>query len=61
MQNLWKIAIKKIILVTMQAYFNPSRPEPGRREKINIWCLKILHKTFWGTTRKKRENENNLS
>ena len=45
----------------MQAYFNPSRPEPGRREKINIWCLKILHKTFWGTTRKKRENENNLS
>ena len=39
----------------MQAYFNPSLPEPGRREKINMWCLKILHKTFWGTTRKKRE------
>ena len=51
---------------------NPSRPNAGRREKINLnfyfrtslWCLKSfyeglqgLHKTFWGTT-KKFENKN---
>ena len=49
-----------------------TRPNPGRREKINLnfyfhtslWCLKRfyeglkdLHKTFWGTT-KKCENKN---
>ena len=48
-------------------YINPSRPDPGRREKINLyfyfhtssWCLKRFHegpeglyKTFWGTTKK---------
>ena len=53
-------------------YFNPSRPNPRRREKImlnfyfhtSLWCfersyegLKGLHKTFWGTT-KKCENKN---
>ena len=52
--------------------FNPSRTDPGRREKINLnlyfhtslWCfkrfyegLKGLHKTFWGTTNK-CENKN---
>ena len=34
--------------------FNPYRPNPGRREKIelnfyfhtSLWCLKGLHKTF---------------
>ena len=51
--------------------FNPSRPNPGQKEKINLsfyfhtslWCLKRfykghkgLHKTFWGTT--KCENKN---
>ena len=51
---------------------NPSRPNPGRREKIklnfyfhtSLWCLKRfyeglydLHKTFRGTT-KKCENKN---
>ena len=51
---------------------NPFRPNPGRREKINLnfyfhtslWCLKWFYedlkgllKTFWGTT-KKYENEN---
>ena len=45
--------------------FNPERPNPGQREKIKLnfyfhtflWCLKGLHKTFWGTT-KKCENKN---
>ena len=49
--------------------FNSSRPNPGRREKINLnflfhtpfWCLKRfyegLSKTFGGTT-KKCENKN---
>ena len=51
--------------------FNPFRPDPGRREKINLnfyfhtlWPLnrffedlKGFHKTFWGTT-KKCENKN---
>ena len=52
--------------------FNPFRPAPGQREKVNLnfyfytssWCLKRfyeglkgLHKTFSGTT-KKCENEN---
>ena len=51
---------------------NPSRPNPGQREKIklnfyfhtSLWSrkrfyegLKGLHKTFWGTT-KKCENKN---
>ena len=51
---------------------NPSRLDAGRREEINLnfyfhtslSCLKSfyeglkgLHKAFWGTT-KKRENEN---
>ena len=51
---------------------NPSRPNPGRREKIklifyfhtSLWCLKRFyevlkgfHKTFCGTT-KKCENKN---
>ena len=51
---------------------NPSRPNPGRREKIklnfyfhlSLWCLekfyeglKGLHKTFRDTT-KKSENQN---
>ena len=50
---------------------NPFRPNPGRRENINLnfyfhtslWCLKWFYedlkdlKTFWGTT-KKYENEN---
>ena len=35
---------------------NPSRPDPGRRQKINLKGLKGLHETFWGTT-KKCENE----
>ena len=47
---------------------NPSRPDPGRRKKINynfyfhfsLWCHKRfyegVHKTFWGTA-KKSENE----
>ena len=48
---------------------NPSRPNPGRREKIklnfyfhtSLWCLRRfyegLDKVFWGTT-KKCENKN---
>ena len=50
-----------------QRFFNPTCPNPGRREKIklnfyfytSLWCLKRfyeglkgLHKTFWGTTKK---------
>ena len=50
--------------------FNPSRHNPGRIENINLdfyyhtssWCLqkfyeglKVLHKTFWGTTKKWRK------
>ena len=63
-----------IIIVTMfiSSVINPSLPDPGRREKINLnfyvstslWYLKRfyedlkgLHKTFWGTT-KKCENKN---
>ena len=53
-------------------WVNPSHPDPGQREKINLnfyfytsmWCLikfyeglKDLHKTFCGTT-KKCENKN---
>ena len=49
------------------AYINPSRQNPGRTEKnkLNSYfhasllylkrfyeCLKGLHKTFWGTTKK---------
>ena len=56
----------------MSLFFNPSCPNPRRREKINLnfcfhtslSCLKRfyeglrgLHKTFWGTT-KKCENKN---
>ena len=43
--------------------FNPSRPDPGRREKIDLnfylhtSFLKGLQKTFWNTT-KKGENKN---
>ena len=52
--------------------FNPSHPNLGRREKINLnyyfhtslWCLKLFYegfwrpsKPFWGTT-KKCENKN---
>ena len=47
--------------------FNPSRPNPGRREKIKVKFLfshvcgarkgKGLHKTFWGTA-EKCENKN---
>ena len=55
-----------------QFYFNPSLPNPGRREKIKLnfyfhtsfWCLERFYeglkdhlKTFWGTT-KKCENKN---
>ena len=44
---------------------NPSRPDPGQREKNNLifyfhtslWCLKGVYNTFWGTT-KKCENKN---
>ena len=54
------------------SYVNPSRPNPGRREKIklsfyfrtSLWYLKRfykglkgLYKTFWGTT-KKCKNKN---
>ena len=49
------------------ANINPSRPNPGRREKIKLNFyfhtslfyegLKGLHKTFWGTT-KNSENKN---
>ena len=59
-------------ILTLQIPINPSRPNPGRREKINLifyfytslWYLKSfyegvkgLHKTFRGTT-KKCENKN---
>ena len=59
-------------LVLIFCRFNPSRPDPGRKEKINLnfyfhtslWCLKMfyegflgLHKPFWGTT-KKCKNKN---
>ena len=55
-----------------QRFFNPTCPNPGRREKIklnfyfytSLWCLKRfceglkgLHKTFWGTT-KQWKNKN---
>ena len=48
-------------------HFNPSRPNPGQKEKIklnfyfhtSLWCLKRFyeglkgfHKTFWDTTKK---------
>ena len=64
----WKCYSKFHILYKI----NPSRPDPGRREKINLnfyfhtslWCLKRfceglkgLYKTFWDTT-KKCENKN---
>ena len=59
------------VLSILTLHFNPSRPNPRRREKIKLnfyfhtlWCqkrfykgLKDLHKTFWGTT-KKCENKN---
>ena len=56
----------------MKELINPSRPDPGRREKINLnvyfhtslWCLKKpyedpkgLYKTFLGTT-ENCENKN---
>ena len=57
--------ILKIIWCYQMFNTSPSRPNPRRREKINLnfyfrpslWCLKRfyeglygLHKTFWGTT-----------
>ena len=59
-------------ILTLQIPINPSRPNLGWREKINLifyfytslWYLKKfyegvkgLHKTFWGTT-KKCKNKN---
>ena len=56
-------------VLKVESCFNPSRPIPGRREKIklhfyfhtSLWCFKRfyegLHKTFRGTT-KKYENKN---
>ena len=56
-----------LVLRFIGKYFNPSRPNPERREKIklnfyfhiSLWCLtrfykglKGLDKTFWGTTEK---------
>ena len=49
--------------IIQSSYFNPSRPDPRRREKINLyfyfhtslWCLKRFyedHKPFWGSTKK---------
>ena len=64
--------LSNILKKYWEKIINPSRPDPGRREKINLnyyfhtslWCfkrfyegLKGLHKTFWGTT-KKCENKN---
>ena len=61
-----------IVIMFISSVINPSRPDPGRREKINLnfyfhtslWCLKTfyeglkgLDKTFWDTT-KKCENKN---
>ena len=60
---------KSICACRPQICFNPSRPSPGRKEKINLnfrfytslWCLERfyegLNKTFWGTA-KKCENKN---
>ena len=65
MKNDHKFVFEKVFL-------EPSRPNPGRREKIklnfyfhiSLWCLKRfykglkgLHKTFWGIT-KTCENKN---
>ena len=61
-----------LLLLTCFFYFNLSRPDYGRREKINLifyfptsfWCIKRLyegfkgpHSNFQGTT-KKWENKN---
>ena len=63
-------ASKANCVALIESVINPSRPDPGWREKINLnfhtslWCLerfyeglKGLYKTFWGTT-KKCENKN---
>ena len=57
-----------LTLMVKLKWFNPSCPNPERREKIilhfyfhtSLWCLKRfyeglkgLHKTFWGTTKLK--------
>ena len=62
----------KVTLIGFKKEAKPSRPDPGQREKIyinsyfhtSLRCLKrcheglkVLHKTFWGTT-KKCENGN---
>ena len=60
--------IKMVSKIFWTVLLNPSRSDPGRREKINLnfyfhtslWYLKEfkdLHKTFWGT-KKKNENKN---
>ena len=55
------LLVYKMCLNDNHLKLNPSRPDPGWREKINLNFyfrgLKGLHKTFWGTT-KKCENKN---
>ena len=61
-----KDATKHRLSSAHKLFLNPSRPNPGRREKYNLnfyfhnslWCLKRfyedlkgLHKTFLGTTK----------
>ena len=73
--NSWRsVNFSKVASWGVFHVFNPSRPDPGRREKINLnfylhtslQCLRRFyeglkgrHKTFWSTT-KKCENKNLL-
>ena len=65
--SIWFMEKNRMWNPKSESQINPSRPNPGQREKIKLnfyfhtfsWCLKKfyeglngLHKTFWGTTKK---------
>ena len=49
----WKILMGSPIHLSTTV-LNPSRPDPGRRENINlnVYYHKDLHETFWDTAKK---------
>ena len=50
-----KYALKTRIKISLQFPFNPSLPDPERREKINqtpFFHTSFFHTTFWGITKK---------
>ena len=67
-KNSFEAEVKIVLIFKISqncCIFNPSGPNPGRREKIklsfyfytSLWCHKRFYETFWGT-RKKCDNKN---